>query len=182
MEPTHAFQRFFPINIAGSRFGDSRSGAVVNDLGRALVGPAFQIIDPQTSVGTDNAGRVHAEGAKLAKARFPNVVGRQHCQKRRVQPVVCQRHRNIRFAAAKRRLKRRTLKKAFMSRTFQPEHDLSESKIFHRSAPVISASDVRQSRQSHFSDTRLLSARRCISPCSYPARTRAFPCRRLPVP
>ena len=60
VEPSRAFQHGVPIDIA--RFGqrDGAEFAVVDHLGRALVGAGFQIIDAHAPLAADDLGRVDA--------------------------------------------------------------------------------------------------------------------------
>ena len=133
MEPLHAVERLVPVDIAGLGQRDGGIGTVVDDLARALVRAALEIVDAHAAFARDDALGIHIEAAQLRLAGVRDGVIGQDRQERRVLAVVGKGDGHVGLAAAEGGLEHRGLEEALLSGRLQAQHDLTESQKFHRS-------------------------------------------------
>ena len=127
MEPGRAIENLLPIEGIDRSLGDAGIRAVINDLGRTLVGAGLQEIDAHAAIHHLDVGNVHAEAADVAQASLADRVVRQSGNESSIHAVVGKGNSHVRLAAAKGGFKGRALEEALQRGALQTEHDLTES-------------------------------------------------------
>ena len=147
VEPRHALKNLVPVDIVGLGQRDGRTRAVVDDLARALVRAALEIVDTHTALARDDALGIHIEAAQLRLAGVRDGVIGQDRQERCVLAVVGKGDGHVGLAAAEGGLEHRRLEEALLSGRLQAQHDLTESQKFHFALLLTFAAGARQSRR-----------------------------------
>src|SRR5205814_616254 len=89
-------------------------------------GSGFGEVDAQPVAAAHDVFGADAFGLQRAKGRVADRMRRQPRDVATVEPELCEAHRHVGFAAAKRGRENRRLKQSFESRRAQTEHDFAE--------------------------------------------------------
>ena len=109
MEPVHIGKSTVPVNIAGLGFGHRRSGTVIDNLTRTLVGTGLEIVDAHSARSAEDTFCSDSECTYFTDTCITDRAFRQDRQKFHRHIEVRQRYRHICFTAAECRLKFRAL-------------------------------------------------------------------------
>ena len=126
MEPFRTLEDGRPVELVGARVADRRIGAVINDLGRALVRSRLEKINSHPVTRTTDIGRIDPEFAQFHDRTFADVVVGQSADEPCIEPVIAQRDGNVGFPSAKGGFELRRLEEPLMPRCLQPQHDFAK--------------------------------------------------------
>ena len=101
VEPVHALKDGVPVEVRGGSLLNRGMRTVINADRAALGSALFIIIDAHTVAAAGNLRGVYAVAAQGVDRGLADGVRGQLGDKRRVHAVVCQRDRDVGFAAAK---------------------------------------------------------------------------------
>src|SRR6266511_2678801 len=115
-----------PINTASHELADCRSRAIVNHRRWPLACAAFGEIDADSIATAKNVFGDDPFGSQCADRRFSDCVRGESCDVAAFESELREAHRDIRFAAAKRRRQDGRLQEPLESRRAQAQHEFAE--------------------------------------------------------
>ena len=131
VQPVEAVQQGVQVHLREVVLGDGAVLAVVDDLGSADAVAGLEVVSTQTvgrglvRLGEDHGRAVHIVGAQPAHRALAQTVVGHHAEEGAVHAQVCQRQRNVGFAAAIAGLKAGRHADLFVVRRGETQHDLA---------------------------------------------------------
>ena len=131
VQPVKTIQQLIQVHLGKVILGNGAMLAVIRHFGGADAIAGLQVIGTQAVAGglglggQDHGGAVYVVGAQPAHGAFAQAVVGHYAEEGAVHPQVCQRQRNVGFAAAIAGLEIGGHADLFIVRRGQTEHDLA---------------------------------------------------------
>ena len=127
VEPVGTFKNPVPVEIGGSSLLNGRMGTVVNAHAAPLGSALLIVVNADPVAAPNDQGGVHTVAAQRIDRGLTDCMGRKLGHIGRIYAVVCQRHGNVRLAAAEGKLHMVALNKTLVVIGLKPQHQLTES-------------------------------------------------------